>query len=310
MNENEPQKLYRFRPIERFDEVICEYVNLSPPWKSNDPFDSSLRIKSILEKDQLEYVDGSEAKNQADLCNLLVEVLSELPPSRDVQEVRLNVRVACFSAQKHPKDMLMWSHYAKNHSGFCIEYDFVKLRETVKSQGAKLEKVRYVKKLPTVSDLDDVEDVSKAIFEKFTIWDYEEEWRIASFNQTIEKVYVKECIDEVIIGCMRSPLSPEVEKLRRFCHKNNIKISYRQPFKTKFELKEDQHVQRQILDWERKGEIDILLKTHEECELMENFRSVYEKLNDIHSRIREKDCFKTALSKMYEELYKNLRGNN
>ncbi len=40
---------------------------------------------------------------------------------------RANIRVACFSAltkdEKFKKNIAMWSHYADNHKGFCVEYD-------------------------------------------------------------------------------------------------------------------------------------------------------------------------------------------
>ena len=36
-----------------------------------------------------------------------------------------SIHVACFSETK--ESILMWSHYADNHKGFCVEYDFKEL---------------------------------------------------------------------------------------------------------------------------------------------------------------------------------------
>lgn len=45
-----------------------------------------------------------------------------------------NIRVACFSEfdrnEGFKKNIQMWSHYADNHKGFCVEYDLSFLKET------------------------------------------------------------------------------------------------------------------------------------------------------------------------------------
>jgi hypothetical protein len=52
-----------------------------------------------------------------------------------IERLRMgNIRVACFSALDRRKgfnDVIqMWSHYAHNHTGFCVEYDISPLKET------------------------------------------------------------------------------------------------------------------------------------------------------------------------------------
>jgi hypothetical protein len=47
----------------------------------------------------------------------------------------VNIRIACFSARERDKDFndvtQIWSHYADNHKGFCVEYDISPLKEPV-----------------------------------------------------------------------------------------------------------------------------------------------------------------------------------
>ena len=47
----------------------------------------------------------------------------------------INIRVACFSEldkyNEFPNQIVMWSHYADNHKGFCIEYDLELLKKDV-----------------------------------------------------------------------------------------------------------------------------------------------------------------------------------
>ncbi|OEC87342.1 MULTISPECIES: DUF2971 domain-containing protein [Methanobacterium] len=43
----------------------------------------------------------------------------------DVSELRKGIFITCFSETN--KSILMWSHYANDHQGFCVEYDFKEL---------------------------------------------------------------------------------------------------------------------------------------------------------------------------------------
>src|SRR5690606_30132625 len=55
--------------------------------------------------------------------------------------------VTCFS--KNCKNLLMWAHYANNHTGMCIGYDLVMLRDSIhdKSPESCLLPVSYVEKI-------------------------------------------------------------------------------------------------------------------------------------------------------------------
>lgn len=43
----------------------------------------------------------------------------------DINELKGHMGVVCFSEQYN--SLLMWSHYAKEHTGFCVQYDFKSL---------------------------------------------------------------------------------------------------------------------------------------------------------------------------------------
>lgn len=90
------------------------------------------------------------------------------------------------------KNRLMWSHYADNHKGFCIEYDFG--ADLLRDSGVIVFPVAYSSvrpKIPyeTVLSLEkpklkkvDSKNMNERIFlsmlTKDTIWNYEKEWRI------------------------------------------------------------------------------------------------------------------------------------
>jgi hypothetical protein len=87
----------------------------------------------------------------------------------------LNYNVVSFTVNKHESenDILMWSHYTAISKGVKLTFDF--------SAGASrlnilqfLNKVEY-KGLPEV---DNIDDVQKALFKKTRVWEYEQEYRI------------------------------------------------------------------------------------------------------------------------------------
>ncbi|MCD1656119.1 DUF2971 domain-containing protein [Treponema zuelzerae] len=105
--------------------------------------------------------------------------------------------VCCF-CQK-PDNYLLWSHYADNHRGFCIEYEFDKIRLTkekryeslINSNKYVVGKVKYQKdalkcnKLPSMEYSD---NLCNLFFHKFPMWKYENEVRIVLFNSKINKI--------------------------------------------------------------------------------------------------------------------------
>ncbi|MER2493665.1 DUF2971 domain-containing protein [Catenovulum sediminis] len=113
-------------------------------------------------------------------------------------------------------NMLMWSHYANGFKGFCIEFDFKKLKESIEANiecelGTSQVKYATDGKLPVVnmktfmqSTIDDSKDSSFEIIEAFTkkeqSWGYENEVRFLSTTagkhkysaDTINAIYVSE----------------------------------------------------------------------------------------------------------------------
>ena len=98
---------------------------------------------------------------------------------------------------ENPNSILMWSHYADKHTGFCIEYNFNQADSSITDH---LVKVKYSNKLvhlkkssliqmlhikttpnyiknPKVTQLTH-RTYAEAITTKNTVWKYEQEWRL------------------------------------------------------------------------------------------------------------------------------------
>lgn len=132
-------------------------------------------------------------------------------------------KLKCFSEKKD--SLLMWSHYSKNHKGFCVEYDLDLINENTKEElilpVCLLFPITYSKKRVFMpNNLHKVflnykknNNVTKDYFIKYinsflyksSVWDYEKEWRMFAsladkenkiYFPFIKSVYLGACIDD------------------------------------------------------------------------------------------------------------------
>ncbi len=128
-------------------------------------------------------------------------------------------KTTCLS--ENPKSILMWSHYADQHKGFCIEYDFNKaigtdfpLKHLLKVtysddmiainlqtliQGLRKKMDPNYMKDSAISQLS-AETCLKAILTKNSAWEYEKEWRIVLDNFSNIKIEKIPYATKIILG--------------------------------------------------------------------------------------------------------------
>jgi len=121
-----------------------------------------------------------------------------------------------------PSSILMWSHYAMNHTGFCVEYDFNNLSAETHYILEHLEKVNYTDQLPSLQlasliqvmrkKLDPTfkkdpkiteattETCVEAILTKNSVWNYEKEWRLIFLKQDPELPQKIPCASKIVLG--------------------------------------------------------------------------------------------------------------
>lgn len=144
-----PESLFKYRFIDDLDidpithepyavgNLRNNTIWLSKPNALNDPYDCSFDITD----EDLCQLFGSEIKNQdiivAELFKKLeddgkIEIVKSLRKMFDdrneqlIQEFSTKSKDAfqrIFSLTERNDSVLMWTHYARNHTGFCIEYD-------------------------------------------------------------------------------------------------------------------------------------------------------------------------------------------
>jgi len=186
-----PEKLYKYEPFnaQSLSNLKNQQIYFSKPKRFNDPFDCSIRCEfdDITSNDLVlihkHYLNICPDKAQyilkyGEFPNKEFSVfIKKITDSifNTAQERFLNQRgISCFSEKRD--EILMWSHYADSHKGFCLEFD------TKYPLFDKAFKVDYSAVFPKIDQVgllldDDLDQILKMFSTKYINWEYEEEWR-------------------------------------------------------------------------------------------------------------------------------------
>ena len=200
-------KLYRYMPANYFNirNIETQTIHLSPSGVMNDIYEGL-------------------PETSADIPYYKLQRLSDLAV------------MSCFSERND--NVLMWSHYANSHEGFCVEYDLKRIKNDPFQILNHLFPVIYRRERTIAKDIDSLieshEDLNKAIAEHYVYdgkellddilpislikgldWQYEQEWRIIYSKKQMydfdeEQLYggnLKfECISAVYLGYRIHPV--------------------------------------------------------------------------------------------------------
>ncbi len=90
--------------------------------------------------------------------------------------------IACLSEE--PDSILMWSHYANNHRGFCVAYNLLGLNQKLQFSAVPVLYTQdrvCLRSIPLDQDTLNKETMSlfiQSLTSKSPEWSYEKEWRI------------------------------------------------------------------------------------------------------------------------------------
>lgn len=145
---------------------------LSQAGEFNDPFDCAF----LYNNHSKEIYDGS---TEHDLAKK--EELEQYERDKQSKKLQSMVFVACFSERNN--SMLMWSHYAEQHTGLCVGYRLYDLIEKY-----NIFPVIYSNQMPQISDIRNAEEgtLYQSILTKCEDWSYEQEWRIIDIDKSKE----------------------------------------------------------------------------------------------------------------------------
>ena len=204
------------------DLLVRSKIWLSPPSAFNDPFDS--QADPIAE--------GSTAMKRAKFERLMrehepevggvarrreVDRMMAMDASHWSERARMAITassaglgVSCFTDD--PRNLLMWSHYARQHQGLTIQFEPLRDHRVF----LKAISLDYTRTYPCVNFFDDesMRD-SRQIFSKFEDWRYEKERRIVApggANQWLP--FKADALTGIVVGAkFASRAGPVVQRL-------------------------------------------------------------------------------------------------
>ena len=178
--------------------LINRTVWSAKPDSFNDPFDCKIPFNNYINLQELEHFLPRYKNFKGISEKQLEEEMKKIRDSRGQVDAEFskiwsivlqasddqlgNSGVFCLS--QYNTNILMWSHYADNHKGFCIE--FVRSSQNDLGDYEKTRRVRYRPDYPSISPLStDAFDLK--FFTKALDWKYEKEWRLVNEEGNIEK---------------------------------------------------------------------------------------------------------------------------
>ena len=187
--------LYSFRRFNEYSlaDLINNEITVSPSKNMNDPFDSIINLwgtKELLKKTCKEH-----------------KHIKNLSKSFDY----FRIRSFCNgNTTRALKNILMWSHYADNHRGYCIKYKlskhFIKQDENDSFEHMFLKPIIYRKDKVDISEMTTI-NTDLAFATKHRSWKYENEVRLIVYNPNKEDAFYgipldkDSCIEAIYFGC-------------------------------------------------------------------------------------------------------------
>ena len=183
--------VYSFRTYNQYSaqDLINNEITVVAPSELNDPFDSVFNLFRSI--DNLKQLCTSE--EDASIVNNRFNYF--------------RIRSFCIEEKQNPvKDILMWSHYANAHKGFCVKYRLSKrfINSTNQNGYLCMKRIRY-KSAPVSVFKQQIED-DLAFATKNIRWKYENEVRLISYDISTDSHFSSHplddnsCIDSIYFG--------------------------------------------------------------------------------------------------------------
>lgn len=217
--------VYKYHKINEFLENLIKDKAIwhSPANSFNDPFEfKNILVENEDRNDIKNWFNSSSTKlDEAQLNQITDYWLERKTEMAKMLTEQMNEKlstggVSCFS-WRHD-NLLMWSHYAENHKGVCLEYNIAYAPIFFKD----LLQVKYTDNYPNI---DYVKHGSKAITEiittKSTHWSYEEEYRSCK-RESGSHLFDIKSLRSIVFGCRTS----ESEILRIICFVKSLGADY------------------------------------------------------------------------------------
>lgn len=221
IKEEIPKKLYKYMPWKidektgmnfAFDVIEKNHVFLQKPSFFNDPFDCAVKLEMnggieawfnylcrVMEWKNKRHLTRIEKREFRKSVRRITAEDKEKYQSYHNKVLTQPEGVTCFTKSKD--NILMWSHYANNHSGICLEYEYNYL-------GFYPQKIDYDEEYPQINILKEKpgDILNRMYLTKAKVWEYEEEYRFMRLSHDDKaeenyQSYPEKALTAVICGC-------------------------------------------------------------------------------------------------------------
>jgi hypothetical protein len=215
----EPKFLFKYRRHDEFSKswILNDELYLPSPLSFNDPFDA--QIMYTFEGDEKQkrrflgdFIDiknpGLRKRQRARMITERVKSISSKENNEYFLQIHksLIANSAVLSLTTKFDDILMFSHYADNHTGYCLKF-----RRTAESLLSIAEPVIYSETYPKISIINvssyKTGDFGRQLlYTKSKRWAYEDEWRVTfarATNRVVKSPF--QILDSIILACAMKP---------------------------------------------------------------------------------------------------------
>lgn len=214
-----PEFLFKYRSHDCYSEswILNEELFFASPASFNDPFDSKVMytMEGTIEQKKRYMSEILQAQKpeirKREKWKIINNALKEQKLERDYDNhvKRIQKRIdeyGIVSFSQKPDDLLMFSYYAKDHTGYCLKY-----RRSKENVLSITREINYEPSYPKFSIFDySLSKVGalgdKVLFTKAKCWEHEDEWRIsvASYaNRVMKSPHL--ILEGIILGCNMAP---------------------------------------------------------------------------------------------------------
>jgi len=209
-NNDIPRFIFRYDSFERARQTIQEKcIQMSSNSTFNDPFEGVLHADYASAKDA-DIVEFYMARKlpMAEFVNLINDLKDNKKRQLLVEGMKNNhikniTAAGIFCCSEINDSIPMWSHYARSHSGVCLEYDILKDFRFFDF----VNKVEYTEYYPTKVSLEDALNDFKnsllkiSLMTKADIWKNEKELRLIKLESADKKININpDCLKSIIFG--------------------------------------------------------------------------------------------------------------
>lgn len=214
------KKVYKYLHENRIDDIlISNTIRFTQPQFFNDPFELKPYIEKVSEmglKDFIKKYELLEKIKNEDLTYLSKlddEIMNDINKMDFVEffNITNTEHLGILSLSKRNDNLLMWAHYANEHKGFVVEFDYENnFFNQNKNNLACLKDVAYTKYRPHIELKFNREDYAIYLNKSFE-WKYEEELRMfLELDKAIKKIdneiylfkFPKQAIKSIYMGCL------------------------------------------------------------------------------------------------------------